>query len=244
VVEALGLAIVGGELAQGSLLPSDTELTARFEVSRTVVREALKTLAAKGMVQAKARVGTRVQNREDWNLFDPSVLVWHARTGFSTDFLLHLGEMRLALEPAGAALAAQRRSAAQLADMRQWMARLGRPEISPAEFVQADLGLHLSVARAAGNPFLLSVSTLIEVALIAMLTASSPAEHPRRLADSVAQHRAIVDAIEARDGPAASAAMRAVVQVGIDRSRPPAPPGMTPPDATRGSAALAKEMPS
>lgn len=220
VVHALGLAIVDGGLAQGSLLPGDAELTESFGVSRTVVREALKTLAAKGLVKAKARVGTRVCDRDDWNLFDSDVLVWHAQTGFSADFLLHLGEMRLALEPAGAALAAERRTSAQLADMRRWMALMSEPAISPPGFVQADLGLHLSVARAAGNPFLLSVSTLIEVALVAMLTASSPAENPRHLVRSVAQHRAIVDAIEARDGPAAAAAMRVVVHVGIDRSQP------------------------
>ncbi|MEO7221708.1 MAG: GntR family transcriptional regulator, partial [Devosia sp.] len=74
VVDDLGLAIVSGQRAEGSLLPGDFELLERFGVSRTVLREALKTLAAKGMVQARARVGTRVRPRSSWNLFDPDVL--------------------------------------------------------------------------------------------------------------------------------------------------------------------------
>lgn len=219
VVNELGLAIVAGQIEQGALLPGDGELTERHGVSRTVVREALKTLAGKGLLQAKARVGTRVRDRADWNLFDSDVLIWHARSGFSPDFLMHLGEMRLALEPAGAALAAGRRTAAQLDDLGQWVARMERPDLTPSDFVQADLGLHLAVARAAGNPFLLSVSTLIEVALIAMMTGSSPADEPLRLAKSIRQHRAIFEAIEAQDAVAAGEAMRTVVQLGIDRSR-------------------------
>ncbi|MDR3472725.1 MAG: FadR/GntR family transcriptional regulator [Devosia sp.] len=220
VLNDLGLAIVSGQFEQGSLLPGDAELTRRYDVSRTVVREALKSLGAKGLVQPKARVGTSVRQRAAWNLFDPEVLIWHAQIGLSADFLKHLGEMRLALEPVGAALAAQRRSAADLKDLRAWTEMMAEPEISPRDFVEADLGLHLSVARAAGNPFLLSVSTLIEVALVAMLTVSSPAEEPDRLAESVAQHQAVIDAIEAGDARAAEAAMRVVVQVGIDRSQP------------------------
>jgi DNA-binding FadR family transcriptional regulator len=87
------------------------------------------------------------------------------------------------------------------------------------DFVQADLGLHLAIASAAGNPFFLSISTLIEVALVAMLTVSSPVEDPRRLVASVAEHRAIVDAISTQNPEAARLAMRTVVQTGIDGAR-------------------------
>jgi len=219
VVDDLGLQIVSGHYRQGSLLPGDSELIERYRVSRTVLREALKTLSAKGMLQAKARIGTRVRERASWNLFDPDVLVWHARNGFAPEFLTHLGEMRLALEPEAAAFAALRRTPAQLEDMQGWAAKMSDPAISQQDFVQADLGLHLAVAQGANNPFFLSISTLIEVALVAMLTISSPVENAERLAASVAQHRAIVDAIAARDSNVARRAMAVVVQMGIDRAR-------------------------
>ena len=219
VVEALGLEIVSNRREPGSLLPGDGELMERFGVSRTVLREALKTLSAKGLVRAKARIGTRVRERADWNFFDPDVLIWHARTGFAPDFLIHLGEMRMALEPEAAALAAGRRTLQQLGVIRGWMDRLAAPDIVPQEFVQADLGLHLAIAEAAANPFFRSISTLIEVALVDMLTVASPAYDLERLTISVAEHRAIVDAIATQDAEAARIAMQAVVQKGIDRSR-------------------------
>jgi len=219
VVDDLGLQIVSGHYRQGSILPGDTDLIERYKVSRTVLREALKTLSAKGLLQAKARIGTRVRERADWNLFDPDVLVWHARNGFAPEFLTHLGEMRMALEPEAAAFAARRRTPEQLEEMQDWAARMSDPKISQQDFVQADLGLHLAVAQSANNPFFLSISTLIEVALVAMLTISSPVENAQRLAASVAEHRAIVDAIAARDPERARRAMEAVVQKGIDRAR-------------------------
>ncbi len=219
VVDDLGLKIVSGAQEQGSLLPGDGELIERYRVSRTVLREALKTLSAKGLLQAKARIGTRVRPRADWNLFDPDVLVWHARIGFAPEFLKHLGEMRMALEPEAAALAASRRTTAQLEELEDWVGQMDNPRIDQQDFVHADLGLHLAVAAAANNPFFQSISTLIEVALVAMLSASSPVESAARLAASVAQHRAIVEAIAARNPTAARKAMEAVVQTGIDGAR-------------------------
>ena len=218
VVEHLGLEIVSGRQPQGTLLPGDSDLIERYGVSRTVLREALKTLSAKGLLQAKARIGTRVRDRSEWNLFDPDVLVWYARIGFAPEFLGHLGEMRLALEPEAAAMAARRRTPEQLETIFMWVERMADPAIERDSFVRADLGLHLAIADAAGNPFFLSISTLIEVALVAMLTASSPVENAERLARSVMQHRAIADAIKRGDTVAAHDAMAAVVQQGIDRS--------------------------
>lgn len=228
VVDELGLAIVSSRLPSGSLLPGDSELIEQYRVSRTVLREAFKTLSAKGLVQAKARIGTRVRGRADWNLFDPDVLLWHARTGFAPEFLTHLGEMRMALEPEAAALAAQRRTPEQLEVIEGWMTAMSAEDVSAQGFVDADLGLHLAVADAASNPFFLSISTLIEVALVAMLTISSPVESSVRLGQSIAQHRAIVDAVAERDPPAARKAMQVVVQQGLERShqatiRAPAP---------------------
>lgn len=217
VVNDLGLGIVTGELAEGSLLPGDQELLTKYRVSRTVLREALKTLSAKGLVQARARVGTRVQPRGAWNLFDPDVLMWHAEAGFRPEFLAHLAEIRMALEPEAAALAARRTTPESIQAINEWAERMAKPQITLDEFVKADLGFHLAVANAAANPFFTSISTLIEVVLVAMLTISSPIEDPTEHAQSVAAHRAIADAIARRDPDKAREAMRVVINQGIDR---------------------------
>ena len=211
------MGIVGGNHPEKSILPGDAELMERFGVSRTVLREAMKTLSGKGLIQAKARIGTRVRPRSDWNLFDADVLIWHARNGFDADFLTYLGEMRLALEPEAAALAAQRRTPLQLQHLYSWVEKMGADDVSAAEFVRADLNFHLAVAGAAANPFLRSISTLIEVALVAMLTISSPIEDPTEHAQSVSAHRAIADAIARRDADKAREAMRVVIGQGIER---------------------------
>jgi DNA-binding FadR family transcriptional regulator len=219
VVREIGMGIVSGTYPQNSILPGDAELMERFQVSRTVLREALRTLAAKGLIQPKARIGTRVRDKASWNLFDPDVLIWHARSGFDPAFLEYLSEMRMALEPEAAALAARRRTPLQLQHIYGWVEKMGTDGVSPAEFVDGDLNFHLAVAAAAGNPFLRSISTLIEVALVQLLTISSPIEEPVRHARSVAAHRLIADAIARRDPEAARAAMIAVVEEGISMAR-------------------------
>jgi DNA-binding FadR family transcriptional regulator len=219
VVRELGTGIVSGLYPQNSILPGDAELMERFGVSRTVLREALRVLAGKGLIQPKARIGTRVRDKSNWNLFDADVLVWHARSGFDPAFLDYLSEMRMALEPEAAALAAKRRTPLQLQHIYGWVEKMGAEGVTPGDFVDADLNFHLSVAAAAGNPFLRSISTLIEVALVELLTISSPMEDPVRHTRSVAKHRAIADAIAHRDTDAARTAMEAVVTEGITMAR-------------------------
>ncbi|WP_313609604.1 GntR family transcriptional regulator, partial [Rhizobium sp.] len=87
VVSELGSAIVSGRIAEGSLLPNDAELSLRFGVSRTVLRETMKTLAAKRLVEPKAKVGTRVLDRSSWNFFDPDVLGWRCEAGIDQEFV-------------------------------------------------------------------------------------------------------------------------------------------------------------
>lgn len=218
VVQALGQSIVAGRYAERAILPGDSVLMAEFGVSRTVLREALRTLSGKGLLQARARVGTMVRDQSEWHLFDPDVLIWHAQAGFSRDFLAALGEMRLVIEPQAAALAADRRTEQQLAGLRACVERMAAPDIGKQEFVAADLDFHLAVVDAAANPFLGAVSTLIEVALVAALSRSWPGSDPSGTARSAARHRAIADAIGCRDGAAAAAAMRAVINDGIWRA--------------------------
>lgn len=219
VVDHLGEAIVSGRLRQGTLLPGDQELLAEYGVSRTVLREALRTLSAKGMLQARARVGTRVQPRSSWTLFDSDVLRWHRDAGLEPQFLKHLAEIRMALEPEAAALAALRRSQDDIETIDEWVRKMDVRGISHEDFAHADLGFHLAVAEAADNPLFVSLSMLIDVVLEAMLTISSPADNSRRLAASVEQHRRIARAIADRDAAEAKRVMQAVIQKGIDAIR-------------------------
>lgn len=217
VIREIGTGIVSGRYPQDSILPGDADLMQQFGVSRTVLREALKTLAGKGLIQARARVGTRVRDRAAWNLFDRDVLIWYATIGFDHDFLEHVTEMRRALEPEAAALAAVRRTPEQLERILHWTAQMRAAEKTTiADFVDADLHFHLAITEAAANPFLRSISTLIEVALVRVLTVSSPESDPARFRLSVRSHEAISDAILRQDPEASRAAMREVIEQGMD----------------------------
>ncbi|WP_354346264.1 FadR/GntR family transcriptional regulator [Phyllobacterium ifriqiyense] len=217
VMRDLGLKIISGAYPEKSILPGDTELLQRFGVSRTVLREALKTLAAKGLIQPKAKIGTRVLERSHWNLFDPDILVWHFEAGATADFLASIVEMRLALEPEAAGLAALRRTDKQLETLFRWVERMGEAKESATDFVYSDLQFHIAVAEASGNPFMRSISALIEVALVTTFTISSPIPNSESHIRSVARHAAIAAAIRDGDVEAAKAAMRVVIAEGAER---------------------------
>ena len=156
-----------------------------------------------------------MRDRAGWNLFDPDVLVWHARVGFAPDFLRHLGEMRMALEPEAAALAAPRRTRGRCrGDRGVGGADERATDRAARSSCKADLGLHLAIADAADNPFFLSISTLIEVALVAMLTVSSPVESADAAGGVDRRAPALVAAIAA--GDRRSAARDAGGATGID----------------------------
>lgn len=216
VVRAMGLLILSGEFAEGALLPGEADLMARFGISRTVLREVLKTLAAKGLVVSRTRVGTRVRNQVDWNMFDPDLLSWRVELGMDLRFLNALYEIRLAVEPAAAALAALRRSDEQLARLNALIETLAQPGHSRVSFAEADLSLHLEIAAASGNPFMRAVGAIIEAALVASFTDTAPTDE-NRLAESAREHEAIVGAIAAGDSVAAAKAMTDVIETGRRR---------------------------
>ncbi|MBS1183060.1 MAG: transcriptional regulator, GntR family [Proteobacteria bacterium] len=217
IVRELAHEIVGGRRPEGSLLPSDAELMARFGVSRTVLRESLKTLAAKGLIQPKTRVGTRVVERTSWNLLDPDMLRWHLDCGIGLELLAHLSDVRLALEPVAASLSAQRRGEDDIVELNTIVDRMEAPEASPEAFAAADLDFHLSIARLSGNPFFRTASALIEVALAATFAITTPVNDPVAKAASCAAHRRVVTAIAAGNGEAAAAAIVETIRSGAAR---------------------------
>jgi len=219
VVNALGKEIVSGAFAVGTVLPGDAELAQRFKVSRTVLREAMKTLTAKGMIVPKARIGTRVTDPALWNLFDADVLTWHFEVGVSEEFLLHLYDIRLAFEPAAAALAAERATDAEIAELEHLADSLGHDGHSIETLAFSDLRFHLALAAATRNPFMRTLGGLIKAALVGAFRMSSLPPEQGRADDVRASHRASVDGIRARDQAAARAAMEKVIIVGRQRAQ-------------------------
>jgi DNA-binding FadR family transcriptional regulator len=214
VVEQLGLAIVGGHYAIGETLPGDVDLERQFEVSRSVLREAMKTLSAKGLVVAKSRVGTRVTDGCHWDLLDEDVLRWHFDTGVSREFINHLYDIRLVLEPASAAHAALNATEEDCAELRHYALQLGSPDLTRDEQVMADLRFHVYLTLVGGNPFMDSMVGFIKAALDGAFTLAFKAADPTRLEGIMNAHMAIVEAIEHRDANAARQAMEAVVELG------------------------------
>jgi DNA-binding FadR family transcriptional regulator len=218
IAAVLGSEILSGARPAGSRMPSADELFERFGVSRVVMREVTKTLAAKGLIVAKSRVGTTVLPREYWNWYDHDVLAWRVRLGFDEDFLMHLVQMRQAVEPAAAALAAQMRTAADISELREALAAMTSAGGDRRGFVQADLDFHIAVAAASGNPLFRAFAAVVETALDAYFTLSTPMTG-EEMVDVVAHHVRVADAIERQDRDAAARAMVEVIDDGLGRIR-------------------------
>lgn len=217
IVRSLGQDILSGRIPSGEKLPNEAELLERFGVSRTALREALKTLSAKGFLIVKTRVGTKVTDPMRWNFFDTEVLAWQVGNGMDAQFRRHLAEVRRALEPAAAALAAQYRTDEDIEGMRGAVEAMRREQESEYEFARADLDLHLRIAVASQNPMMRSLASVIETALLEAFTLSPPTRSATLHRDTVDAHERIVDRIEAADGPGAAAAMVAVIDAGYQR---------------------------
>jgi DNA-binding FadR family transcriptional regulator len=162
-------------------------------------------------------VGTRVRDPVHWNFFDADVLAWRVRIGLDDEFMRSLTEIRRALEPAAAALAAQRRTNADLARLRRHVSEMARSGHTRRSFAETDLAFHLAIGVASGNPLMRSVASVIEAALVASFSYSSPVDDAENQDVTVQSHAAIVNAIEARDAQAAADAMLEVIDVGVRR---------------------------
>jgi len=215
VINEVGRAIVSGDMPVGSSLPGDAEMMDRFGVSRTVLREALKTLEAKGLVEARAKVGTRVLPQSRWNLFDRQVLAWKLESGPSPAFLAAFRAVRESLELQAARLAARHREAEHLRLMRYWLAQQAVLSYQPEPFALALFEIHRLVAEASGNPFLRAASAVMEFGVaVAVLDRLTPdlAPPPQGLAPEVEPlYDRLVLAVERGDEAAAAAAMAAIL---------------------------------
>jgi DNA-binding FadR family transcriptional regulator len=209
VAHALGERIVRGELAPGSLLPSEAELSRRLGVSRTALREAIKLMAAKGLLESKRKSGTRVRPRSEWNMLDPDMLSWQLTVTPSTDFARNLFELRLMVEPQAVSFAAQRHQPGDLDILEEiWEGLLMVKDIST--WVDLDIRFHRALFAAARNELVEALATLAEATLSIVAAIDGLPRKARNQA--LDQRRRIIDAIAAHDGPAAHDAMKATIE--------------------------------
>jgi GntR family galactonate operon transcriptional repressor len=214
MVEQLGRRIVAGEPRPGDALPQEPVLAVEYDVSRTVVREALRVLAAKGLVDARPMRGTRVRPRSEWRLLDPDLLRWALESDGYPALLGHLFEIRQMVEPTAARLAAERARPEQLPRLSAAFDALVEASGDMMAYIEADLVLHDTILGLSGNPLLHELITPIDAALRLgrRVQASGAGKAARALTESIAPHRAVVDAILAGDPDAADAAMRRIVE--------------------------------
>jgi len=165
VVDELGRRITRGGYAPGSALPVETELAGELGVSRTVLREAIKGLAARGMIESRPKIGTRVRLRRYWNLLDPDVLHWYLADRPDHDALRQLFELRVIFEPAAAAHAARRRTAQQIRQLKRAYRGMALSD-SAEDSILSDLDFHMTILEASGNELLLSLGNVISSALL------------------------------------------------------------------------------
>ena len=204
VVEELGLSIVKGSYGPDSKFPIEADLSKQFEVSRSVMREAVKMLTAKGLLSARPRQGTRIEPENRWNLLDPDVLRWLLERKFSLKLLIEFTEVRLAIEPQAAYIAAHKATDESLLPIRNAMARMIASESQHEDPLKADIDFHVAILKASSNRFFIELEDLTESALRTSIRITNQIKH----AGNIEDHQKILNAIEARDPEAAKAATK------------------------------------
>jgi GntR family transcriptional regulator, galactonate operon transcriptional repressor len=215
VVSSIGEGIIKGRYPAGSLLPREPELIAKFDVSRTALREALKVLAAKGLVETRQRVGTRVRPQEQWNHFDPEITAWQLGNGFRNGFVRDLIEFRQINEPAAARLAAKRATAKDLAAIAAALAGMqdGAVAEDALAYAEADARFHICVFLASHNNLMASLSFTIRQILETTFKLHQVTKGARSYgyAEDLAFHRRVFEKIGRRQPEAAASAMSQLV---------------------------------
>jgi DNA-binding FadR family transcriptional regulator len=206
----MGISIVSGRFKPGDLLRGEVAASERFAVSRTAYREAVRILAAKGLVEARPKVGTRINAHSKWNLLDPDILDWMFETEPDPRLLNSLFELRDVVESAAAAMAAKRRSPAHLKLMWAAIDAMATHTLATEVGRQADLDFHSTLLSATGNPFIVSLTNGVNAA-IRTTTIFKQRRRPLRrdpLPDHVRVFKAIAAGQAARAGQAMSELIR------------------------------------
>ncbi len=208
-VDFLGQAIVAGRYALGGSIPPELVLCEELGVSRTVVREAIKSLVAKGLIVTGPKVGTRVLPSEQWNWFDADVIAWQAIAGLTPEFVRDLQDLRRVVEPAAVKLAALRATPEDIASIEEAYAGMKRAVTQGGDYVTFDLRFHQGLLRASHNRMLVQMSK----ALSALLRTSFELSTSKKggPAKSLPLHRAVLDAVIARNAAKAGRAINQLI---------------------------------
>jgi DNA-binding FadR family transcriptional regulator len=210
VVDRLATMIIGGENGAVAQLPTEPELCVTMGVSRTILREAVKTLSAKGLVITGPRIGTRAQPPSNWNLLDPDVIRWRLAAGVDNTFVRDILELRLAIEPKAAALAAQRATPEDIAALRAASAGMHEAVASQnGRYLEADLAFHETILSATHNQFFSALTPAVDALLRVSFRYSVKSRESAR--SSLPYHDAVVEAIAAGDANAAEKAIRFLI---------------------------------
>jgi len=213
IARDIGVRIVSGRIAPGRVLDGEIEASERLRVSRTAYREAVRILAAKGLIESRPKIGTRVSEPRHWHLLDPDVISW-IFTGTPDERLLSgLFELRTVVEPAAAALAARRRTPEQLQTMRQALDTMAATSLAVDEGQQADCIFHTALLEASGNPFLASLMSGIAAA-VTWTTIFKQRKRPLPR-DPMPDHERVFAAVASRDTAAARASMAKLVRLAL-----------------------------
>jgi len=207
MLDALGRAIVTGAY-ETTRFPTEAELAHQHDVSRSVTREAVKMLTAKGLLTARPRKGTTVQPSSSWNLFDTDVLRWLLERQFSLELLRQFSELRIAIEPEAAALAAREADPEAVAAIASGYARMEAAEKGQDDALESDIAFHVAVLEACGNPFYRQFRDVVATALRTSIRFTN--RFKGRTA-SLPAHHAVLAAIQAKDPDGARAAMAAII---------------------------------
>ena len=210
VIDGIGRQIVGGTYSTGELLPKEAELTVEYGVSRTSVREGMRVLAAKGLVDIRQKIGTRVRPTEAWNVFDSDILRWHTEVGRGDVIMRNLVEVRQILEPAAARLAAGRASMDDLRRMDDALQSMNRHPGDREEYAHADVDFHLAVYAASHNVLLRQFGSVVADFMYASFNVQQAASDEDLRVDAET-HAAVYQAIDRGSGEAAAEAMLRVV---------------------------------
>ena len=213
IARDLGVQIVAGRYQPGHILKGEIDASDRLKVSRTAYREAVRILAAKGLVESRPKVGTRVSLPERWHLLDPDVLSWIFEHEPDDRLVNGLFELRRMVEPQAAALAASRRTEADLAAMAQALEGMGKHSLAVDAGRVADQNFHSALLRASGNAFVASLISGIAAAVT--WTTIFKQRHNQLARDSLPDHVRVYEAVRSGNPLAAQQAMTALLDLAL-----------------------------
>lgn len=209
-MQQLGLSIIRGELKPYDILPNENDLIEQFGVSRTVIREALMMLSAKGLVEARQKRGTRVLPRQHWSMLDPVVLAWQHEADLDQQGLKDLSEVRRIIEPAAAGLAAIRASDEEIAALEHAYQQMEMGANDPEKYIAADMEFHTIIFTSCRNELLQHIVKTISTVLLVSREVS--VQLPGGTQASLPLHKAILDRIREHDEPGATSRMQELIE--------------------------------